>query len=305
MTNEAPRRFISNSLVHAEVYLPDAKNGFYRGTRFEWAGVVGSLTCGGHQYFGVWYEDHDPLKHDCITGPAEEFQGETEPDIDYPLVDVGASFLRLGIGFLRKIDSDGFQRFRTYPFVAQGQWHVCGGPDRIDFQHTAASESGTAYVYEKTIRLVSGQPSLVLEHSFHNAGSHRIDVRHYNHNFLTMDQQPSGPGFEIRLPFEVRATGVLSPFHLSGNRMTFDRVLGEEESALVELRGYSEKVSDYDITVSHQMTGAAVRIRGDRPLVKLLFWAKRRVLCPEPYIHINVAPGDRFTWRIAYDFHEL
>ena len=101
MTSEAPRRTISNGMVHAEVYLPDPERGFYRGTRFDWAGIIGSLTSGDHQYFGSWYSEHDPLKHDCITGPAEEFQGESDPDVEYPLVDTGAAFLRLGVGFFR------------------------------------------------------------------------------------------------------------------------------------------------------------------------------------------------------------
>lgn len=305
MNSEAPRRAISNGLINADVYLPDPERGFYRGTRFDWAGIIGSLTCGGHQYFGPWYGQHDPLKHDCITGPAEEFQGKTDPDIDYPLVDAGAAFLRLGVGSLHKTDSEPFQRFHTYPLVAAGQWHIDAQPDSIDFRHAAASESGLAYAYEKTIRLAEGQASLVLEHCLHNSGLRRIDVQHYNHNFLTLDQHPSGPDFEIRVPFRLEVQQRASPLHFRANGMTFDRMLDEHESVLTELRGYSGRVSEYDITVINKTSGTAVRIRGDRPLVKLLFWARRRVLCPEPYIDINLAPGERIAWRIAYDFYQL
>ncbi len=305
MSGAAPHRSISNGLVNAEVYLPDPDHGYYRGTRFDWAGVIGSLTCGGHEYFGPWYSEHNPRKHDSITGPAEEFQGQSDPDIDYPLVDTGGAFLRLGVGLLRKTDSDGFQRFRTYPLIDPGRWHIDARPDSIDLQHTAASESGIAYVYEKTMRLVDGLPSLVLEHSLHNSGLRRINVQHYNHNFLTLDQQPSGPSFEVRVPFQLRAAGASDSLDVSGNSITLGRMLDETESVVAELRGYSERLSDYDITVRHKKSGATVRIRGDRPLVKLLFWAKRRVLCPEPYIHINLAPGERITWRIAYDFSEF
>jgi hypothetical protein len=38
--------------LHATVYLPDAANGFYRETRFDWSGVIGDLTSAGHSYYG-------------------------------------------------------------------------------------------------------------------------------------------------------------------------------------------------------------------------------------------------------------
>ena len=92
-----------------------------------------------------------PLKHDCITGPAEEFH-ETDPDIDYPLVNAGDPFLRLGVGYFRKTDSAPFQRFHAYPFhrsrkllryfrraprLAPGHWHIAACPDCVAFKHIA------------------------------------------------------------------------------------------------------------------------------------------------------------------------
>ena len=38
-----PKTSISNGLIEANLYLPDDKNGFYTGTRFDWAGVINSL----------------------------------------------------------------------------------------------------------------------------------------------------------------------------------------------------------------------------------------------------------------------
>ena len=70
---EFPQAEISNSRVRAKLYLPDAQNGYYRGTRFDWSGVIASLECDGHSYFGKWFERYDPKLHDAITGPVEEF----------------------------------------------------------------------------------------------------------------------------------------------------------------------------------------------------------------------------------------
>src|SRR5262249_48554211 len=64
---------ISNGTIDAKLYLPDLRSGYYRGTRFDWSGVIHSLRFQGHEYFGPWFERYDPKTHDAITGPVEEF----------------------------------------------------------------------------------------------------------------------------------------------------------------------------------------------------------------------------------------
>jgi hypothetical protein len=44
-----PSHVITNGQLTARVYLPDAKAGFYRSTRFDWSGAIGSLEYKGHQ----------------------------------------------------------------------------------------------------------------------------------------------------------------------------------------------------------------------------------------------------------------
>jgi hypothetical protein len=50
---------------------------------------------------------------------------------------------------------------------------------------------------------------------------------------------------------------------------------------------------------------AGVRITGDQPLTKLYFWSIRTVACPEPYVHIVVAPKQSFKWQIRYVLYTL
>src|ERR1700684_1936951 len=42
-----PHAEIANSVMRVKLYLPDATSGFYRGTRFDWAGVVANTQYGG------------------------------------------------------------------------------------------------------------------------------------------------------------------------------------------------------------------------------------------------------------------
>jgi hypothetical protein len=62
---------------------------------------------------------------------------------------------------------------------------------------------------------------------------------------------------------------------------------------------------DYDIRIENRKTSAGVRIVGDQPLSKLVFWSIRTTLCPEPYIRMRVEPGRESKWNIRYEFYTL
>src|ERR1051326_2122289 len=96
-----PQAEISNGLIRAKLYLPDAEKGYYRATRFDWSGVISSLQYKGHEFFGQWFPRYDPKLHDSITGPVESFKtGDTA--LGYDEAKPGETFIRIGVGVLRK-----------------------------------------------------------------------------------------------------------------------------------------------------------------------------------------------------------
>jgi hypothetical protein len=66
-----PEAQIANGVLRINLLLPDARNGYYRGTRFDWSGAISSLQFQGHEYFGKWFDRYDPKIHDAIMGPVE------------------------------------------------------------------------------------------------------------------------------------------------------------------------------------------------------------------------------------------
>ena len=94
---EYPVHTITNGIVTAQIYLPDQDKGFYRATRFDWSGIIGSLIYQGIDYFGQWYSKHNPRVNDAISGPVEEFN-----EIGYECIEDEDEFLKIGIGGLRK-----------------------------------------------------------------------------------------------------------------------------------------------------------------------------------------------------------
>src|ERR1700750_2455362 len=89
---EPPQAEITNGLIRAHLYLPDAEKGYYRATRFDWSGVINDLEYKGHHYYGQWYEKYSPTINDAIMGPVEAFD-----PIGYDEAKPGEGFIKIGV----------------------------------------------------------------------------------------------------------------------------------------------------------------------------------------------------------------
>ena len=297
---EVPHAEISNGLVKALIYLPDAQRGYYRGVRFDWSGVVASLTYQGHEFFGQWFANYDPLLHDAIMGPVEEFRSQ-DGALGYAKTKPQGIFMKIGVGTLRKPDNDPYNFARTYPLVNPGHRVVRAESDHIDFIHELNDGEGYAYKYTKTLRLSRAKPELILDHVFKNTGRRIIDTDVYNHDFFMLDHLPTGPDIRVKFLFEPKPVDQLMPPALiEGNDIRYGRELqGNSESAYGALSNFGAN----DIRVENSKAGIGVREVGDKPLSKLFFWSTRTTVCPEAYIHMHIEPGKTFKWRITYSFY--
>jgi hypothetical protein len=306
LAGDIPQADISNRIVTATLYLPDVQNGYYRGTRFDWSGVIARLEYAGHNYFGQWFPRYDPKLHDAIMGPVEEFR-TGDSALNYADAKPGETFVKIGVGVLRKPDEMRYAFSTVYPIVDNGKWNIERAADSVVFTHEVADpSSGYAYRYRKTVRLTAGRAQLVLDHSLTNTGRKVIDTSVYDHNFFMIDGRPIGPEIAIRFPFALKAARSMAPLaELRGGQIAYLKELQKGETATTPLEGFGTSPSDYDIRVENAGAGAGVRITADRPLARVLFWSIRTTACAEPYIEGHIEPGHEFTWRITYDFYTI
>ena len=297
-----PEAEISNGILHVRLYLPDFEKGYYRGTRFDWSGVMPVLEYKGHSYCGQWFEKYAPTTHDAIMGPVESFS-----PLGYEGADTGGGFVQIGVGVLARADGSPYSPFKYYKVLNPGTWKVQRSPDKVEFLHQL-NDAAYSYAYKKTVQLLKGKPELVLTHSLKNTGKRVIETDVYDHNFFLLDDQPTGPGLVLKFPYlltseQARGLGELAAIH--GDSIMLLRQLAGGESVYAVLHGYGDQSRDYDIRLENHNTGAGLRITSDRPLSKLVYWGSPKTLCPEPYIQVKVQPGDIFTWRITYEFYTL
>jgi hypothetical protein len=303
-----------------KLYLPDAKSGYYRATRFDWSGVIASLEYKGHNFYGPWFDRVDPKVHDyayvgaevvsglcaAISGPVEEFHTNGAA-LGWDEAGPGGTFIKIGVGVLRK-DAGNYDSLKLYEIVDGGRWRVKQDPDSIEFtQELTDPSSGYGYIYRKIVRLAEGKPEMVLEHSLINTGRRTIQSTVYNHNFLVLDNQPPGPDFSISVPFQIHS---LRPpdknlAQIQENYIVFSKVLENEDRVFFSLQGFGASPEDNDIRIENRKVGAGMRIRGDRPLSSENFWSIRRVLSMEPFIAMTVDPGSEFTWKTSYEYYTL
>jgi mono/diheme cytochrome c family protein len=146
-----------------------------------------------------------------------------------------------------------------------------------------------------------------IEHSLHNTGQKPIDTNVYDHNFLHIDGQAPGPDYTITTPFQIKSDRAPNKdfAEIRGNQIVYLKVLADQNRVATPMRGFSDRASDYDVRVENKKAGVGLRITGDRPLQNEALWSIRAVLAVEPFIHISVAPGEEFTWKMTYSYYAL
>jgi hypothetical protein len=315
---QAPAVSIANGVLTAKVYLPDAERGFYRGSRFDWAGVIGSLTLRGHDFYVPWFRGMSPSVRDfefrdgaaiasantAATGPVEEFNGEGGA-LGYADAPAGGLFLKIGVGVLRRPDATAFSPFQRYPIVDPGKRTTTVRKDRVQFTHAAADKaSGYGYQYTKVVRLVAKQPVMLLEHVLKNTGSKPIATTVYNHNFLNIDGAGTRGGLELTTRFAIAAEPAPDAqlAQVVGTQVVYRASPGIGQRVSMRMQGFGTMPADNDFHIVDRSSGTGLRISADRPLDRVVLWSIGPVMSIEPFVRMTIEPGKAFRWSSRYEF---
>jgi hypothetical protein len=310
---------LGNGLIHLRLHLPDAEKGYYRGTRFDWSGVIEDLEYAGHNYYPQWFQRTDAGVRDfiydgadivagpctAITGPVEEFSSNGT-GLGFDEAKPGETFIKIGVGVLRKPDDAKYSAYRLYPIQDGGKWTITRKADSVEFNHVLADpRTGYAYAYRKTVRVAGDKPQMVLEHGLRNTGNKAIQTSVYNHNFLYLDRLAPSPDFVLTVPFKIRTSEAGGFAEIRDNHISFSKMLAGEDAVYHVIQGFASDAKDYDIRIENRRIGAGLRITADRPMSRLALWAIRASLSIEPFINMTIEPGAEFTWRITYDYYTI
>ncbi|HEX4124081.1 MAG TPA: hypothetical protein VHY37_05080 [Tepidisphaeraceae bacterium] len=300
-----PSVLLSNGIISAHCYLPDAARGFYRGPRFDWSGMVGPVIDGKTWFFAPFRVPQDPLGNDDGVGPAEEF-GMDSP-LGYADARPGETFIKIGVGELIKPNDPAYRVYgfyKRFTIARAGRWTITYGTDWVEFHQSLQDSRGWGYDYVKRISLAKDAPVLIIEHRLTNTGSKIIDTTWYCHNFTNIDGQPIGPAYAVRFPVKPSFDPGPKPTEArtKGNWLEFIRPIPHAYGISAYLANAGHSVSSDSAAVVNRDIGAGVKITGDQPVVKYHFYAEATAACPEMFIRIRIAPGESKTWEARYQF---
>ncbi|HTL55917.1 MAG TPA: hypothetical protein VL361_09575 [Candidatus Limnocylindrales bacterium] len=302
--SQYPSSSISTKQLKATFYLPDPQKGYYRGTRFDWSGLLSRVEYGGHSFFCEFRErQHDPLNHDDICGTAEEF-GMTTTPLGFAEGKTGEPFVKIGIGVLERGNDPEYAFWKKYKILQPGNWNIQTKPDSIEFTQGLNTTQGWSYEYTKRVRLDDTAHTLTITRRLKNTGTKKIDTDHYGHNFLKIDDVPAGPDYVFEFPFQPHFGEGSKPegcVEIKDKSLVFLKQVPTGKSIWVRLDGFT-KPSDNQMRIVNRRTGAAMTIRTDKPLLRLVYYSSDGVLAPEPFVKLELAPGETTEWRTTYEF---
>ena len=268
--------------------------------------MIANLEYAGHRYYGPWFTQTDPKVSDFIyqgpeivAGPCSAITGPVKKNLRYwdtTRPRPGATFLKIGVGILRKPDDSPYSPYRLYEIVNGGKWSSEKSADAMEFiQELHDSPSGYGYIYHKKVCLVAGKAEMLIEHSLKNVGARAIHTSVYDHNFLVLDKQPTGTGYTITVPFAIHSDEPPKKefAEIRKNEIVYLKTLTGQDVVATPIEGFGHSSDEYKVRIENANVKAGMTISGDRPLAKIALWSIRSVLAVEPFVDVSAEPGGR------------
>ncbi len=281
---------LSNERLSVEIPYPGEE---YNGSRFDWCGFITQVTLDSKHTFCV-KESLETGKGSGGCGLCGEF-GIREP-VGFDETSVGEYFPKIGVGLLRRPDTEPYDFFRKYE-VKPLVFNVNNDETSADFSAVMAMHNGYGYKYKKSISLC--QNRLKITYSLENTGDKKISTTEYCHNFIGIDENSIGSSYSLKLPCDINMENA------SGEIISRDRVISWpdnfSEEFYCQLKDFKCSGS-YTWELFDSQSGAGVRETDHFTLLKFALWGTKHVASPEAFVSIDIEPGAEQTWSREYEF---
>lgn len=317
----AATRQIGNAIMQLRFETPSDPDS-YRGTRFDWSGMVRSLRVQGHEVYGPWFDRIDPSVHnneqrtrsngagEVVTGIASSGQGPSEEfltddkALGFDAAAPGGLFLKIGVGVLRRPDAEPYDRYRAYEIVDGGRWTTQVAKGSVTFRQLLANKAtGYGYTYTKTMQIAGDRPVLAIRHVLRNTGTQPLVTSVYDHNFFATGR-PTDAGLRFVAPWRITAESISRPdlVRVSGNVFEILGPFAPTDMQAIWLKGFDATPKDYAFRVEDTRTGLGYSVQGDRPLDRLMTWTIWSNLSVESFIRLHADPGKEERWSYTYTY---
>ncbi|MDF2987161.1 MAG: hypothetical protein K0R50_2671 [Eubacterium sp.] len=283
---------LKNERLEVQISQPGM---FYTGSRFDWAGFVTRVTLDCKHTFCV-PESLVPGMGSGGQGFCGEF-GIDEP-VGYEDAAPGNYFPKIGVGLLKKPDSEPYNFYREYS-VTPLDFSVIATAENVKFHTKAANNNGYSYEYVKEIGLDGN--FLTIRYMLKNTSSEKIVTNEYCHNFIGIDNEIITEDYKLKLPNEINAEKVVGDLNIKDNTITWPGTGVKREFYCIA----AEYVNAPEFSWELYNTNAGVGVReiDDFKAVKFALWGSSHVVSPETFIKLELDPGQPKVWSRKYEFY--
>lgn len=292
---------LSNDRLRLLVPDPTLEQPYYQAQRFTLPGMVVAAEWKGLPIFKENGNPHDPKVHNHVGGTAEEF--DINGPAGYDSTPVGGSFMKIGVGLLKRVAEVPYRFSHTYP-VVQVPVNTVEAVDRnaLKFTQTLEDvEGGRGYRLVIDVRLLDD--GFVVERSLTNLGTSPIETEHYSHNFIQIGDKPVGLDYRVSW-----TTPVAYRERVGEDLRESPTGVGFRQSPTGKFYLASESGSglaaNEPIVLSNDRLGLELMITSDQPVHRLAVFGRSDLICPEPFVKLTAAPGKTVFWKTTYTFSD-
>ena len=223
----------------------------------------------------------------------------------------GELFVKPGVGLMEQLaDKAPYDIWKNYPLrplpvIARQQ------EDSVVFTQEPARAGGYGIRIQKTLSLRENR--LVMDIQAENIGEKPYTLREYQHNFLSLEGKPVGPGYELEIPCDRTLREITRKTLRQGDEIVLPSAVRVEESRVIWEDDLSGKVMYHrsdDIapdaphrwTLRHRESGCSVSEEACFCPSRMDIWAVEHCICTEFYFCAFLSPGERAVWRRVWTF---
>jgi len=272
----------------------------YRGSRFDWNGLVSQIRFRGISLLG----QENSLRDPAIGGRGLHNEFGITKCVGYDECAVGEWFPKIGTGWLKK-DAEPYFFYTEYPLEELSFDYQVSGKDEVRFICESGERNGYAYRYVKTITLADS--SFTIHYALENLGSKPLDTDEYVHNFLCVGQRRVGAGYSLSFPWKITTphlVGINDPDEallIVDNRID---IVGQTDEQF-QIGGLAQGVTESDglaanWTLSDTVSGIHLSECGSFIPTAVNLWGSTSVISPEVFFGFRIEPGHTMTWERSY-----
>ena len=272
----------------------------YRGSRFDWNGLVSQIRFRGVSLLG----QENSLRDSGIVGRGLHNEFGIKNCIGYDDCAVGEWFPKIGTGWLKK-NTEPYFFYTEYPLEELSFDCQVSGTSEVRFICESGERNGYAYRYVKTITLADS--SFTIRYVLENLGSKPLDTDEYVHNFLCVGQRRVDAGYSLSFPWKIntsRLVGINDPdqvLSIVDNRID---VVGQTDEQF-QIGGLAEGLTESDglaanWTLSDSVCGIHLSEFGSFIPTAVNLWGWTSVISPEVFFGFRIEPGNTTTWKRSY-----